>query len=107
MMPVRGCMSKKEKNKKYITVNNSGCDFRELAKIMSNYGYKMNHATARNQLMIAIDSLFIKVGSMLGANISLDEIEKLKTSQEIHDTLSDVLYKAYLALEEENKEEET
>ena len=95
--------------KKYITLGDGGCDFRQMAKIMTDAGFKMNHATARNQLIIAIDSLLMKVGTMLNANISSEDIEKLRNNQEIHNNLADVLYMAYQALEEEasdNKEEE-
>lgn len=97
-------MSKKENKKKYITLNNEGCDFREMAKIMSKYGYKMNHASARNQLILAIESLLMKIGTMLNANISLEDIQKLRNNQEIHDNLADVLYTAYQALEKEKKD---
>ena len=92
--------------KKYITLGDGGCDFRQMAKIMTSAGFKMNHATARNQLIIAIDSLLMKVGTMLNANITLEDIEKLRNNQEIHDNLADVLYTAYKALEEETEENE-
>lgn len=92
--------------KKYITLGDGGCDFRQMAKIMTDAGFKMNHATARNQLIIAIDSLLMKVGTMLNANISLEDIERLRNNQEIHDNLADVLYTAYKALEEDVQNEE-
>ena len=89
--------------KKYITLGDGGCDFRQMAKIMTDAGFKMNHATARNQLIIAIDSLLMKIGTILNANISSDDVEKLRNNQEIHNNLADVLYLAYQSLEEDEE----
>jgi hypothetical protein len=96
-------------NKKYITLEDGGCDFRQMDKIMCEAGHKMNHATARNQLILALDSLLMKVGSSLNANISLNDIEKIRNNQDIHGCLQDVLYQAYVSMENEenNKDKET
>lgn len=90
--------------KKYITLGDGGCDFRQMAKIMTDAGFKMNHATARNQLIIAIDSLLMKINTILNANMSSEEIEKLRNDQDVHDNLADVLYMAYQELENEDTE---
>jgi hypothetical protein len=92
--------------KKYITLGGEGCDFRKMAKIMTDAGFKMNHATARNQLIMAVDSLLMKISSTLNANITSDEIEKLRNNQEIHNNLADVLFLAYQSLEDELVDEE-
>lgn len=83
----------KLKDKKYVTLR-EGTDFRHIAKVMSAKGYKMNHATARNQLMQAIETLLNYTASDLGLTLSKDELTELAKSQEVHDALQDVLYLA-------------
>jgi hypothetical protein len=88
-------------NKKYVTLNDGGCDFRHMAKIMSNTGYKMNHATARNQLILAIETLMMHASATLKTKIKRNDIKNLLVSQDMHDDLSDVIYIAYKELLEE------
>jgi cytidylate kinase len=83
-----------EENKKYITVKN-GIDFRKIAKIMSRHKFKMNHATARNQLISAMNSLLEKTAENIGVKVSREKLEELIKDQIVHDSLSDVLCVAY------------
>ncbi len=89
------------KPNKYVTVED-GTDFRTIAKIMSRKGYKMNHATARNVLMAAIEKLLNYSANEVGAQITSAEVDELLKSQEIHKALADVLYLAYEQMKEEN-----
>lgn len=90
--------------KKYVTLKDGGCDFRTMAKIMTDAGYKMNHATARNQLMLAIESLLSHTSSNLQLKVNKCHLRNLITDQDLQDNLADVLYVAYQAMikEEEN-----
>lgn len=93
-----------EESKKYITIKN-GIDFRRIAKIMSKHDFKMNHATARNQLISAMNSLLEKTAENIGVKINKEKLQDLIKEQIVHDSLSDVLcvaYKDYL----ENKVKE-
>ena len=94
----------KAKTKKYVTLNEEGMDFRTMAAIMTNdFGHKMNHATARNQLIIAIGSLLNSISGELNANISQKEIKEMVKSQEVHEHLSDVLFRAYTELKSDGE----
>jgi len=84
----------KDALKKYITLG-EGMDFRQIAKVMSNKNYKMNHATARNQLLYAVEELLTSAISDLGLSVSPEQIKELAKSQEVHEALQDVLYLAY------------
>lgn len=86
--------SDKDTLKKYITLG-EGMDFRQIAKVMSNKEFKMNHATARNQLLNAVEELLSSAISDLGLNVPQDQIKELAKSQEVHEALQDVLYLAY------------
>lgn len=93
----------KKNSKRYVTIKNNGIDFRKLAEIMTVNGYKMNHATVRNQLMLAIETLMNHMSSNLDAKLTKKNIKTFLASQENHDDLSDVIYKAYKELEKESE----
>ncbi len=86
--------SDKDALKKYITLG-EGMDFRQIAKVMSNKEFKMNHATARNQLLNAVEELLSSAISDLGLSVPPEQIKELAKSQEVHEALQDVLYLAY------------
>jgi hypothetical protein len=94
------------KKKKYITLD-SGVDFRGIARIMSRNSFPMNHATARNQVIQAMNNLFITAGKKLGVELSPERLGELLKKQEIHDSLVDVLWTAHgnMLREESNKKE--
>jgi hypothetical protein len=83
----------KEQKKQYITIE--GIDFRKIAKIMTKAGYKMNHATARNQLMSAMQKLVTNIVKQTDVKVEREKIDELINSQEMHSILADVLYRAY------------
>lgn len=85
--------------KQYITIE--GIDFRKIAKIMTKAGYKMNHATARNQLMSAMQKLVTNIVKQTDVKLERERIDELINSQEIHSILADVLYHAYNKTEKE------
>lgn len=90
----------KQKNKKYITIED-GYDFRTIAKMMTDNGYAMNHATARNVLLSAMHNLIFYSSNAAGNNLNENDIKEIMKEQNIHDALPDVLY---LANEELKKE---
>lgn len=89
------------KDKKYLTLEN-GTDFRTIARIMSELGFKMNHATARNQLNLAMHNLLMHIAKEAkGTRLKSSEIDELLLDQAIHDQLGEILYAAF---HEETKE---
>ena len=80
--------------KEYITLDD-GIDFRKIAAIMTKSGYKMNHATARNQLMSALQKLLTNIVKQTEVKPDREKIEEMMNSQEIHNALADVLHRAY------------
>jgi hypothetical protein len=91
-------------NKKYVTLKDGGCDFRKLAKIMTHAGYKMNHATARNQLMFAIREILQKASKDLCNPIGEKQIKQMINDQDLQDNFGDVVFAAYKELEREENE---
>jgi hypothetical protein len=79
--------------KKYITLND-GIDFRHIAKVMTDNGHQMNHATARNRFLAAMRNLLRRTAQLLGNEITDKQIDQMLKSQEIYECLSDLLYQA-------------
>lgn len=95
-----------EKTKEYITLE-SGNDFRSIAKIMTAGGLRMNHATARNQLMSSLQKFFTNIFKQTNIKPDKARIQEMMNSQDIHNALTDVLFKAHQQIlkEQEKKEE--
>ncbi len=83
----------KNLGKKYVTIED-GVVFRKISKEMSDLGYPMNHATARNILISGIKKI-IKQLAMRYNNKELNEEEllALATDQGIHSVLGELLFK--------------
>ncbi len=86
---------------KYVTLE-EGIDFRKIAKIMSDSGYQMNHATARNVLMSSLSNLFKHVSHQMGVDMTENQIKNFLKDQKVHEALSDVLFQAHKKMLEEN-----
>jgi hypothetical protein len=98
-------MQKPQKEKKYITLEN-GEDFRTIAKIMSQHDFKMNHATARNQLIFAMQKLINDTASNIKlGKVKFNDIEKVLKEQDLSNDFSDMLYLVYKSYLEELNEE--
>lgn len=94
-------MKQQTDKKQYVTLKNGGTDFRKMAQIMTDAGYKMNHATARNQLIIAMENLVGHVSSSLKTKLTKKQIKDIVNAQEIHDDLADIIFAAYKEIEQE------
>jgi len=76
--------------KKYIVLED-GVDFRTISKKMSDAGWRMNHATARNQLMSAMKNLMTELSKELHLDLNDEKILDLISDAQVHETLNDVL----------------
>ncbi len=95
-------MSSMEEKAKYITLED-GTDFRKIAKIMTEVGWQMNHATARNVLMTGLSQLITNISEEVGTHLSTKEVEVLLKNQQLHEALAEILYKAHQKQEESNE----
>lgn len=87
-------MKTEEKNKKYVTLT-EGNDFRQIAKAMTDAGYQMNHATARNVLISSMKKVISNIGASLNASLTAEQITDILSEQELHHAFGDVLYEVY------------
>lgn len=94
---------KEPQQRKYVTLQD-GQDFRTIARIMSNNNYRMNHATARNQLILAMQNLLTYVaGQVKGPKMKATDVDSLLKDQSIHNQLGDILYLAHKGDKAEDK----
>lgn len=88
---------------KYVTLE-QGIDFRRIAQIMTDSGYQMNHATARNVLMMSLGNLVRHISEELGTEITEDQVKRILKDQKVHEALSDVLFEAHNQIQKEEQE---
>jgi cytidylate kinase len=93
-------MEKKTKKMKYVTLE-QGIDFRRIAQIMTDAGYQMNHATARNVLMMSLSHLVKHISGEMGAEVTEEQVKNILRDQKVHEALSDILFEAHRQLEAE------
>lgn len=77
-------------NSKYITIT-EGEDYRSIATKMTELGYKMNHATARNILLNGMRKFIKGISEELGHPIDMEQASDLIMRQDIHETIGDIL----------------
>jgi hypothetical protein len=87
-------------NQKYITIT-EGEDYRTIATKMTDLGYKMNHATARNILLSGMRKFVGNIASELGCSMSESDSQRLVMRQDVHEVIGDVLT---LCLKEQQEE---
>lgn len=97
---------KNEKKKLYVTLKDGGCDYRQMAKIMTAAGYKMNHATARNQLIVALEELVSHAATKMKIKHKKSEIFNIANSQQVQDNISDILQEAFTKMKAEVKQDD-
>ena len=72
----------------YATVTNQGMGFREIAEKMTSHGFKMNHATARNHFLRAME----KIASPMVSFIETDmDAKQLAENPNFQDALIDIM----------------
>jgi hypothetical protein len=79
---------------KYVVLED-GVDFRQIAQIMSNKKYVMNHATARNVLMQSLNKLLLFVSNKMGSNITEEQVKEILKDQNVHEALAEILHQAH------------
>ena len=58
----------------YATVTNQGLGYREIAEVLTSEGFKMNHATARNYFLRAMEKLATPMVQLVDTGRSAQEL---------------------------------
>ena len=81
-------------NQGYATVAD-GLDYRAISEIMTEGGFKMNHATARNVLLSAMRSLASDLLLSRGEEIQLERVDQIARSPQFQSGISDAVSDLY------------
>jgi len=81
-------------NQGYATVAD-GLDYRAISEIMTEKGFKMNHATARNVLLSAMRSLASDLLVSRGEEIEIDRVERIARSPQFQAGISEAVSDLY------------
>lgn len=79
---------------KYITLD-EGMDYRTISTLMSEAGWKMNHATVRDIFMSAMSKIVKDVIVRLDIQLTEDELYDVLKSNSMHRALQDILEELY------------
>jgi len=83
----------------YATVADlGGMDYRSIALLMSEEGFKMNHATARNVFLKAMCKIASNLCRANGCkNISREEVKKIASNPLFQDAVCEVIFNSDLS----------
>jgi hypothetical protein len=92
--------------KEYVTNNADldGLDYRTMSRIMTNAGYKMNHATARNVLFRAMKKFAHGYCKALGVDSHKQSITRIINDPRFQSGLGALVQDQYTVLEKNNTE---
>lgn len=79
--------------KGYATViEDDGINYREIANIMSDIGFIMNHSSARNYILRAMIKFIEAFNKELNLEISKDHIKNVASSPQFQSVIAELLH---------------
>ena len=77
----------------YATVKefDGGADYRAIAQKMSDHGFKMNHATARNVFLSALRKLAKPMHKMHGLSLEYNDLQKTAKDPRFQSGVAEIL----------------
>lgn len=87
-------MNKKNENSKgYATVlEDDGINYREIADIMSEIGFVMNHSSARNYVLRVMTKFVEAFDEEWGLNLTDEKVRVVASSPQFQNVISDLLH---------------
>lgn len=79
---------------KYVTLE-EGMDYRTISTLMTEAGWKMNHATVRDIFMSAMSKLIKEIAPRVDVELTEDELYDVIKSNSTHRALQDILEELY------------
>jgi hypothetical protein len=89
-------MAREKKNRKYASATmTEGIDYRTIAETMTSQGETMNHATARNVLMGAMERIAIGVGKHVNVDLSMEDAMRIARDPTFQGAVADIVSDLY------------
>jgi hypothetical protein len=80
-------------NKGYATViEDSGVNYREIADIMTELGFVMNHSSARNYVLRVMHKFAEAFDDEWKLDMSNDDVRSIATSPQFQSAIADILH---------------
>ena len=85
-------MKNAKKTSTYATVAfDEGINYREIADMMTEIGFKMNHSSARNYVLRVMRKFADAIVDSWGLDVTEDRLEKIVKSPDFQEAICDVL----------------
>lgn len=85
-------MKSAKKTSTYATVTfDEGVNYREIADMMTEIGFKMNHSSARNYVLRVMRKFAEAIVDSWGLDVTEDRLEKIVKSPDFQEAICDVL----------------
>lgn len=85
-------MKKRDKGSIYATVvSEEGVNYREIADMMTEIGFKMNHSSARNYVLRVMRKFAEAIVKQWGIDVTPEKIEQIARSAQFQQAICDVL----------------
>lgn len=76
----------------YATVvDNDGCNYRTISEQMTTQGYKMNHSSARNYILRAMNKFASHFAEAHGMKLTEEQLDAVVRSPNFQSAVSDLL----------------
>jgi len=82
---------KKEKRKYASVVGDEGVNYRDIADVMTELGFDMNHSSARNHVLRIMRKFVLGLANNSGVKLSEKQIDVIAKSSAFQSNISDML----------------
>lgn len=79
--------------KTYASISETdGVNYRDIAEVMTDIGFKMNHSSARNYVLRVMSKFVREVAARWDMELSEDDIVRIAKSPQFQQGICEVLY---------------
>lgn len=79
--------------KTYASISETdGVNYRDIAEVMTDIGFKMNHSSARNYVLRVMSKFVREVAAQWDVDLSEDDIVRIAKSPQFQQGICEVLY---------------
>lgn len=79
--------------KTYASISETdGVNYRDIAEVMTDIGFKMNHSSARNYVLRVMSKFVREVAAQWDVELSEDDIVRIAKSPQFQQGICEVLY---------------
>lgn len=81
-----------EQKRKYSTVDNDAALYKEIAEIMTEIGFSMNHSCARNHVIYVMEKFAKEFSKEFGKKCKREELLEIARNPEFQTVVAELVY---------------